>query len=100
MIIFFISLESPTTDSNNFAPKVDIKMEPMLEMAPITVKMEPSSFIDDDDPLAPQPETGGTNDLQGVVVRKEIVKVENEWEDDNFTQIKQEKECIYFKYFF
>jgi len=88
------SPESPTTDSNNFAPKVDIKMEPMLEMAPITVKMEPSSFIDDDDPLAPQPETGGTNDLQGVVVRKEIVKVENEWEDDNFTQIKQEKDTV------
>ncbi len=76
-------------------------MEPMLEMAPITVKMEPpSSFIDDDDPLAPQLENGGINDLQGVEVRKEIVKVENEWEDDIVTQMKQEKECICFKYFF
>ena len=84
--IFFLFLE-PTADLNNFAPKINIKMEPILEMAPITIKMEPT-----DDTLAPQPATladnYGTNDLKKV-------KIEKDTDNDVATDMKQEQGCIF-----
>ena len=62
-------------------------MEPILEMAPITIKMEPT-----DDTLAPQPaalaENYGTNDLKKV-------KIEKETENVATTDMKQEQGCIF-----
>ena len=61
-------------------------MEPILEMAPITIKMEPT-----DDKLAPQPatlaENYGTNDLKKVKIKKET-------DNDVATDMKQEQGCL------
>ena len=87
--IFFLLLE-PTADLNNFAPKINIKMEPILEMAPITIKMEPTTT---DDTLAPQPatlaENYGTNDLKKVKIEKETD-----------TDMKQEQGCLIYCIFY